>query len=78
MIKVKISSFLQDQNLSPLFSMEGVLLAEVGEPETLVKQKIDNNYYLIITEQEYKEKISKKSKKNNPLMFKFEEYDEEY
>ena len=73
-IKIESSSICRKQEL-PKFLIEGHIISS-EEGEEINGKKTKSSYYMLMTEEEYREQLlAKRGKKNNPLMFTFEEYE---
>jgi len=79
MIKVKISSFSVDESnigASSELELKSFIVKTDKDDQTLSENSVKDGYTVIMSESEYKEKlISKSTRKSNPLLVNFEEYD---
>lgn len=79
MVKVKISSFSIDESnigASPELELKSFIIKTSKDDQTFSENSIKNDYIILMSESEYKEKlISKSSRKSNPLLVNFEEYE---
>jgi hypothetical protein len=79
MIKVKISSFSVDESnigASSELELKSFIVKTDKDDQTLSENSVKGGYTVIMSESEYKEKlISKSTRKSNPLLVNFEEYD---
>jgi hypothetical protein len=81
MTKLKIYSFSKKedpkQEMLPAVSIEALVIKESDE-DTFSQKNISGDHFIIMSEYEYRQKIyNKKSKKTNPLIVNFEEYEAE-
>lgn len=80
MVKIKVSNFLIDSSkpsseLSEL-EIQALIINQTKGDETFEKKSIKDDYLILMSEFEYREKMSARSaKKLNPLMLNFEEYE---
>jgi hypothetical protein len=78
MVKVKISSFSIDESnigASSELELKSFIVKTSKDDQTFSENSIKNDYMILMSESEYKEKlISKSSRKSNPLLVNFEEY----
>ena len=79
MIKVKISNFSIDESnigASAELELKSFIINSSKDDQTFSENAIKDGYTIIMSESEYKERlISKSSRKSNPLLVNFEEYD---
>ena len=79
MIKVKVSSFSVDESnigASSELELKSFIINSSKDDQTFSENSIKNEYTIIMSESEYKEKlISKSTRRSNPLLVNFEEYD---
>jgi hypothetical protein len=79
MVKVKVSSFSIDESdigASPELELKSFIIKSNKDDQTFSENSIKNDYIILMSESEYKEKlISKSSRKSNPLLVNFEEYE---
>jgi hypothetical protein len=79
MIKVKVSSFSVDESkigASSELELKSFIINSSKDDQTFSEDSVKNGYTIIMSESEYKEKlISKSTRKSNPLLVNFEEYD---
>jgi hypothetical protein len=79
MIKVKISSFSLDESkmgASSELELKSFIVKTDKDDQTLSVNSVKDGYTIIMSESEYKEKlISRSTRKSNPLLVNFEEYD---
>jgi hypothetical protein len=79
MIKVKISSFSVDESnigASSELELKSFIVKTDKDDQTFSENSVKDGYTVIMSESEYKERlISKSSRKSNPLLVNFEEYD---
>jgi hypothetical protein len=79
MIKVKISSFSVDESnigASSELELKSFIVKADKDDQTLSENSVKDGYTVIMSESEYKEKlISRSTRKSNPLLVNFEEYD---
>jgi hypothetical protein len=79
MIKVKISSFSVDESnigASSELELKSFIINTSKDDQTFSENSIKDGYTIIMSESEYKEKlISKSTRRLNPLLVNFEEYD---
>jgi hypothetical protein len=79
MVKVKVSSFSIDESdigASSELELKSFIIKTNKEDQTFSENSIKNDYMILMSESEYKERlISKSARKSNPLMVNFEEYD---
>ena len=79
MVKVKISSFSIDESnigASSELELKSFIVMTSKDDQTFSENSIKNDYMILMSESEYKEKlISKSSRKSNPLLVNFEEYE---
>jgi hypothetical protein len=80
MVKIKASEIeLENEGIKnqfPELKMKGLIINASPGDSTLSSQSVKNNYLVIMTEAEYREKINSRSgKRHNPLMLNFEEYE---
>jgi len=79
MIKVKISSFSVDESnigASSELELKSFIVKTDKDDQTFSENSVKDGYTIIMSESEYKEKlISKSTRKSNPLLVNFEEYD---
>lgn len=80
MVKVKISNFSIDSsapNSLPELDAKGFIIKTWKDDQTFEQKTIKQDYIILMSESEYREKIASKSgRKSNPLMMNFEEYSE--
>ena len=80
MVKIKVSNFLiEDKNTGTLPELEikSFIIKSDKSDETFSEKSIKNDYIILMSETEYREKMNSKSgRKSNPLMVNFEEYAE--
>ena len=78
MVKVKISNFSIDSsvpNSLPELDAKGFIIKTWKDDQTFEQKTIKEDYIILMSESEYREKIASKSgRKSNPLMMNFEEY----
>lgn len=78
MLKVKVSSFSIDESsigASAELELKSFIVKSSKDDQTFSEDSIKNDYMVIMSESEYKEKlIAKSGRKSNPLMINFEEY----
>jgi hypothetical protein len=77
MVKIKVSNFLIEEKAGtfPELEMKSFIIKSPPNDETFSEKSIKNDYLILMSECEYREKISAKSgRKSNPLMLTFEEY----
>jgi hypothetical protein len=79
MVKVKVSSFLIDESNGgalPELELKSFVIKTSKDDQTFSEDSIKNDYMILMSECEYREKlISKSSRKSNPLLVNFEQYD---
>ena len=79
MVKVKVSSFSIDESsigASPELELKSFVVKTNKDDQTFSENSIKNDYIILMSESEYREKlISKSARKSNPLLVNFEEYD---
>ena len=79
MVKVKVSSFSIDESdigASSELELKSFIIKTNKEDQTFSENSIKNDYMILMSETEYKERlISKSTRKSNPLLVNFEEYD---
>jgi hypothetical protein len=79
MIKVKISSFSIDESnigASSELELKSFIVKTDKDDQTFYENSVKGGYTIIMSESEYKEKLlSKSTRKLNPLLVNFEEYD---
>jgi hypothetical protein len=80
MIKVKVSSFSIDESnigASSELELKSFIINSSKDDQTFSEIfSIKGGYTIIMSESEYKEKlISKSTRRSNPLLVNFEEYD---
>ena len=80
MIKVKISSLSIDESrtgASAELELKSFVINSSKDDQTFYENSIKDGYTIIMSESEYKEKlISKSTRRSNPLLVNFEEYDQ--
>jgi hypothetical protein len=77
MVKIKASSLSIEEGVGTLPELEikSFIIKISPNDETFSEKSIKNDYLIIMSESEYREKISAKSgRKSNPLMVTFEQY----
>jgi hypothetical protein len=79
MVKIKVSNFLIDSSVNgtlPELEIKSIIIKTWKDDQTFEDKTIKEDYLIIMPESEYRDKItSRSSKKSNPLMVNFEEYD---
>ena len=78
MLKIKISSFSVDENSNslPELELKSFVIKSSADDKTLCESTVKTEYLILMSELEYKEKInSRNSRKSNPLLVNFEEYE---
>jgi hypothetical protein len=80
MVKIKVSNFsIEDKNngMLPELEVKSFIIKSDKNDETFSEKSIKNDYLILMSETEYRDKIASKSgRKSNPLMVNFEEYTE--
>jgi hypothetical protein len=78
MVKIKVSNFsIEDKNNGTLPELEvkSFIIKSDKNDETFSEKSIKNDYLILMSETEYRNKIAFKSgRKSNPLMVNFEQY----
>jgi len=78
MVKVKISNFSIDSSIAgsiPEIEVKGFIIKTWKDDQTFDQKTIKEDYTILMSESEYRDKIaSRSSRKSNPLMVNFEEY----
>jgi hypothetical protein len=78
MVKVKVSELsLNSANngVLPEVEFKAFVVKNCKDDETFSDKSIKNDYIILMSETEYRDKISSKAgRKSNPLMLNFEEY----
>lgn len=78
MVKVKISNFsINESNIGalPELELKSFIIKTDKDDQTFSENSIKNDYIILMSESEYREKlVSKSSRKSNPLLVNFEEY----
>jgi hypothetical protein len=77
MVKIKASSLSIEEGtgMLPELEIKSFIIKSSPNDETFSEKSIKNDYLIIMSESEYREKISAKSgRKSNPLMVTFEQY----
>lgn len=78
MVKIKISSFSIDSsvpNSLPEVEARGFIIKTSKDDQTFDQKTIKEDYLILMSELEYRDKIaSRTTRKSNPLMVNFEEY----
>jgi hypothetical protein len=78
MVKVKISNFSIDNsapNSLPELEAKAFIVKTWKDDQTFDQKTIKNDYIILMSESEYRDKISARAgRKLNPLMVNFEEY----
>ena len=79
MVKIKVSNFLIDSSINgtlPELEIKSLIIKTWKDDQTFEEKTIKEDYLIIMPESEYRDKIaSRSSRKSNPLMVNFEEYD---
>ncbi len=79
MVKIKVSNFSIDDTLIgtlPELEIKSFIIKTSKDDQTFEQKTIKEDYLILMSELEYREKVASKSgKKSNPLMVSFEEYD---
>jgi hypothetical protein len=80
MVKVKISNFSIDDSVPsslPELEAKGFIIKTWKDDQTFHQKTIKDDYIILMSESEYREKIASKiGRKSNPLMVNFEEYEQ--
>lgn len=78
MIKLKISEFSieeKTQGYMPELGLKSFIVKTDKDDTTLSSETVKGDYIIMMSESEYRNKMSSKvGKKSNPLMINFEEY----
>jgi len=78
MVKIKVSNFLIDNTSNgtlPELEIKSFIIKTSKDDQTFEQKTIKEDYLILMSELEYREKIASRSgKKSNPLMMSFEEY----
>lgn len=78
MVKIKVSNFLIDDTSNatlPELEIKSFIIKTSKDDQTFEQKTIKEDYLILMSELEYREKIASRSgKKSNPLMMSFEEY----
>jgi hypothetical protein len=78
MVKIKVSNFSIEEKAGtfPELEMKSFIIKSPPSDETFSEKSIKNDYLILMSEYEYRERISSKSgRKSNPLMVNFEQYE---
>lgn len=79
MIKVKVSEFFieeKTQGYMPELELKSFIVKTDKDDVTLSSETVKGDYIVIMSESEYRNKMTARSgKKSNPLMINFEEYE---
>jgi hypothetical protein len=79
MVKVKVSSFYIDESnvaTLPELELKSFIIKTNKDDQTFSEDSIKNDYMILMSESEYRERlVSKSARKSNPLLVNFEQYD---
>jgi hypothetical protein len=79
MVKVKVSSFYIDESnvgTLPELELKSFIIKTNKDDQTFSEDSIKNDYMVLMSESEYRERlVSKSARKSNPLLVNFEQYD---
>lgn len=79
MVKVKVSSFSIDESnvgTLPELELKSFIIKTNKDDQTFSEDSIKNDYMILMSESEYRERlVSKSARKSNPLLVNFEQYD---
>ena len=78
MVKLKVSNLSVDQggtNALPELELKSFIVKTSKDDQTFSESSIKDEYMILMPESEYNQRlISKSSRKSNPLLVNFEEY----